>query len=346
MEIISGEKFQRLADISVITPQIKKFEKNLKDINQLIFPEFDVIIKSRIYSYIKKIGKSSLYLHLPFIIKKIWILLKIHFKINRFSSKEKTINIIINNLIKIPNSIKNAKIIFVYTQLLDSFFSYIYPSLQQRFILITHNSDYSISKKYNKYLNDNKILKWYGQNCVTSHPKLIPLPIGIANNRWPHGDEKLLREVIQNNRERKKKNKAFANFKIKTNRKYRQKVYDIIENNKFVIKKKRKGYYKYLEDFAGFKYSIVPKGNGQDCHRLWESLYLDIIPIIDDNKLFKNFTTGIWEGTPIILIKDWKKFSEKFVIKEERKMIIKNKWREKLDFKYWQNLIETDIKEY
>jgi len=342
MEIISGEKFQRLADISIISPQTKKFQKNLRDIKLLIIPEFWVIIKPRLFYYIQQIKKSHILFRMPFIIKRILRFLNLNI-IQRFKS-EKFVKVIIEDLVRIPTIIQKAKIIFVYNHLLDFFFAYIYPFLQQRFILISHNSDHSISNKYNKYLKDNKIVKWYGQNCGISHPKLIPIPIGIANTQWDHGDEKTFQKIMGKIKSKKKEEKAYANFKITTNRKHRQKVYKIVKNNKFVVKKKIKSYYKYLEELDEFKYSIVPRGNGQDCHRLWESLYLDTIPVIDDKKLFENFTTGSWEGTPIIFIKNWKKFSEELIIKEEKNLVIKNKWRKNLNFKYWKNLIENDLK--
>ena len=52
-------------------------------------------------------------------------------------------------------------------------------------------------------------------NIDTIHPKLQPIPIGIANEKWPHGDKNILLKIINENN--KKENLVYCNFDITTN---------------------------------------------------------------------------------------------------------------------------------
>ena len=56
-----------------------------------------------------------------------------------------------------PNSlnielVKSSKIIFVYTHFLNFFIQFILPRISEKFILITHNSDYEINENYLIYI--------------------------------------------------------------------------------------------------------------------------------------------------------------------------------------------------
>ena len=46
-------------------------------------------------------------------------------------------------------------------------------------------------------------------------------------------------------------------------------------------------------------YTIYPRGNGLDTHRIWECLYLDVIPI-----MLKRDTINIY-NLPIIYLNHW-----------------------------------------
>ena len=110
----------------------------------------------------------------------------------------------------INNSYNNPYIIFCYSHrihILQSVIQY----FMNPFVLITHNSDEIINEKYESLLNSDKIIKWYAQNINIKHHKLHLLPIGIANNMWPHGNKSILKSVISNI---SYKNKNFTSFLI------------------------------------------------------------------------------------------------------------------------------------
>ena len=47
-------------------------------------------------------------------------------------------------------------------------------------IIITHTGDAPITKDKLNYLNCSKVKKWYAQNTLISHSKLVSIPIGIS----------------------------------------------------------------------------------------------------------------------------------------------------------------------
>ena len=55
-----------------------------------------------------------------------------------------------------------------------------------------------------------------------------------------------------------------------------------------------------------YKFVASPAGNGLDCHRTWEAIYLGVVPIVENNAMNKSFKKL---GLPMILI-DKEKWSE------------------------------------
>jgi hypothetical protein len=190
---------------------------------------------------------------------------------------------------------------FVKTDYIDNFFS---SSLlpKDNFILLTHNSDYSINFSHEKYLEYPFLEKWYAQNVNFAHPKLIPIPIGIANSEWPHGDVSTLKSVMQSDFE--KNRLMYANFNVNTN--YKQRSYCLkFVPNQFV--ENNVPFQTYLTHTAQSYFSICPLGNGIDSHRIWESLYLKTIPVTERTYNIEYLKSKL--NLPIILVDDWSELS-------------------------------------
>jgi hypothetical protein len=89
-----------------------------------------------------------------------------------------------------------------------------------------------------------------------------------------------------------------------------------------------------------YPFWLSPRGNGIDCHRTWEALYLDIIPIVWNNSL-----NVLYENLPVVIINDYKELNENFLHEKlneiSRKKLSKEKVYqfEKLYNAYWRRLI-------
>lgn len=186
---------------------------------------------------------------------------------------------------------------FVKTDYIHKFFnSSLLPN--SLFELITHNSDYSINIDHAQYLNNSNLQIWFAQNVNYKHPKLIPIPIGIANIEWPHGNTTILQNIIYANYH--KNILMYANFNINTNIQQRNYCLKYIPN-KFI--ENNVPFHTYLSKIAQSYFNICPLGNGIDSHRIWESLYLKTVPIVENTYNIRYLTDRY--NLPILLIDDW-----------------------------------------
>jgi hypothetical protein len=89
-----------------------------------------------------------------------------------------------------------------------------------------------------------------------------------------------------------------------------------------------------------YPFWLSPRGGGLDCHRTWEALYLDVIPIVWNSSL-----NVLYENLPVVIINDYKELNEKFLYEKladiSKKKLSKEKvyQYEKLRNAYWRRLI-------
>lgn len=243
------------------------------------------------------------------------------------------------NLVKISDlpreEISKYKIIYVYTHFLDSFFGKFYEYLQDDTTLISHNSDLGIHSNYHKYLTGNKIKKWYCQNRESSHPKLFSIPIGLANSQWPHGNQELISSI--RGEYNTKEILVYKNFDIGTNYSERHNC-DSITNRNGIFLSNKTSLENYWRTVSKSMFIISPPGNGIDCHRIWEALYLRTIPIVKYHESFSQF-----KHLPILFVDSW----EEVTIDSLRSNInifkdIDFNNIQELTTNYWKNLITNE----
>ena len=236
-----------------------------------------------------------------------------------------------------PLKVQDSQIVFVNTDVLKIYFKTTHPKIKNKYILISHNSDLSITKEMEEFI-DEKIIHWYGQNLTfNENNKISPLPIGLENRRrLKHGRLKWFK-----NKEINKNKLILCSFNELTNFNLRGKIQSVL-NNEFIVYQKYETTKEYFENLKNFKYVICPSGNGPDTHRIWEGLLLECLPIlkIDD------FTFNLKKiGVPGLYIQEWEDLNhitkeyledyyEKFTSKEYKKLT---------RFKYWENQINSKI---
>lgn len=200
-----------------------------------------------------------------------------------------------------PASVKrlrSCRSIFIYTHLVPSFVRHVLPSLHHRFILLTHNSDMAVDARFLDLLDDPRLVHWFTQNAAVRHPKLSPLPIGIANAQWPHGriaDLMAAAAAAAPVRDRV----IYSNFRVENNLWERAPIRWRLAFSGHVRRSGPKPFREYLSDLAQCQWCISPPGNGLDCHRTWESLYLGVVPIV-------RYIAGlndVYAGLPVIRLK-------------------------------------------
>lgn len=236
------------------------------------------------------------------------------------------------------SKMQEGSTVFVNADILRRFFSEIHPHIPYPYILISHNSDHPIPGPFLPYLNDNKIIAWFGQNvtAASQHPKLYPIPIGIANRRWPHGNidtfQKMQKDCIQ----LQKNIPLYGNFSLSTHPE-RSPLADIFRNKPYCyFESSSKSHENYLIDLARSQFVLSPRGNGLDCHRTWEALLMGSIPIVKESSL-----DPMYENLPVLIIKDWNEITEEFIKTNYDKMAKRSYHLEKLYIYYWIDLINS-----
>ncbi|NBP57062.1 hypothetical protein EBU71_11130 [bacterium] len=166
-------------------------------------------------------------------------------------------------------------------------------TLQKPFQLIFHNSDYNFEMKHLILFDKLPLLtSIYTQNMNVKHPKVYPLPIGLANSMWTHGNPDIHKEVFELHIPKDKH--IYFNFNINTNAVKRSECYDAIKNIGIPWSESLP-YREYLKELKRHKFAICPEGNGIDTHRFYECLYMKVIPICKRNILTEYFSKLLFE---------------------------------------------------
>ena len=226
--------------------------------------------------------------------------------------------------------IKKYKIIFVYTHFAHDFMHKFLDYLDN-VTIVTHNSDHCINDEHLQYLDHNNINKWFCQNREISHPKLFSIPIGIANSQWPHGNQDVIKSIKENNTV--KTNLVYKNFQVDTNHGERA-LCNHITNNNGILMNNNTSQEEYWNNIKKSLFVISPPGNGIDCHRIWECLYLQSVPIVKYHEALSQFT-----HLPILFINDWNKVTVDFLKSKIQDYINIDFNIPDLTLKYWKERI-------
>jgi len=175
--------------------------------------------------------------------------------------------------------------------------------MKNPFNLIFHNSDLVFNQKHLILFEKIPLLLCiFTQNMNVNHEKVFPLPIGLGNSQWTHGNSKIHQQVYEMRVEKTKE--IYFNFSKVTNPQKRNKCYDDIIK-KGIKWNNNKPYKEYLIELKRHKYAICPEGNGIDTHRFWECLYMNTIPIC-----LKNNITQYYKNLfPMVLLDKWSELS-------------------------------------
>lgn len=195
----------------------------------------------------------------------------------------------------------NKSIIFTYSHnmlnlnLLMSKLNY----LKNPFTLVLHNSDVQF-EEHHLILFEKipKLKKVFAQNANVLHKNVNILPIGLGNSHWKHGNLSIINDVYNMNIYKEKD--IFFNFKVNTNKYEREQCKSIMEK-KNIPWIGDKDFKNYLIELKRHKYCITPVGNGIDCHRFWECLYLSVIPICTRNLIVEHYAKFF----TIIILDNW-----------------------------------------
>ena len=210
--------------------------------------------------------------------------------------------------VSIISKIKRARTIFLFTHLLQSHMEQIQIVLrgvEVPFVVVCHNSDENFTEEYGRCLLDNcpNIMKIYTQNIMFPPTgKIRPLPIGLANRMWTHGNI----QAWKTHSTSTKTHLLYYYCDVNTNSKIRNHMCQALQE-KGLRMQPRVSYDEYVQVLKSCKFAICPEGNGVDTHRFWECLYAKTIPICIRNPLVEYYSHFF----PMILLDSWYDFDMK-----------------------------------
>jgi hypothetical protein len=236
-----------------------------------------------------------------------------------------------------PATVPANSIVYCDACVFDYFFSRVFPRFKNPIILITHNSDNSAPGAYRRYLEDPRLIRWFGQNCdVASHPKFTVIPIGLPNYpKWPKGNPTMFDRILDhldNNPREKIFNKLYVNIAQTTPG--RIEVYSIFKNKPFSELASLKPIEEFLVEIAGYAFILSPFGGGLDCHRTWETLLVGSIPVVKTSTL-----DPLYDELPVIIVNEWDDVTPEFLMKRYEEMKNRSYNFDKLYMDYWQDLV-------
>ena len=206
---------------------------------------------------------------------------------------------------------KDGEVIFIKTDFTRDFVLGPLRSVKTKFIVVTHNSAYSVPR----HVQDQELLKhpllirWFAQNVspgYSDHEKMEAVPLGLENPRqrgYGPDIEPYLRaappaySVLQQHDHRP--NFLFVAMNPLTNPLRKQ----VLVNFKGIMDgPNRNGLSRseYLESMINSKFTLSPPGRGEDCHRTWEAILLGCIPIVRPSGIGNLFLNA-----PVFVLENW-----------------------------------------
>ena len=250
------------------------------------------------------------------------------------------------------------KIIFCKTDYLQSDFQDIRKKTN-KVILMTGNSDYSITEETSSVMPEN-IHHWFCVNNLTNDKRITSMPLGLDNcfdalrkdhgKGWDHAIQKrkTLASTFCSNNTDEIEGLVYGNFTVCTNLHWRRAVARACYESEFI------NYNKYPTEPSEFyskilshKMVVCPLGNapqGQsDNHRIYETLYCNRVPIVfstDQNILYES----IYSKLPVIMIDGVEDLYNKDKILKMYEEV-KDKPTDMIKYSFWKNKILQKVDE-
>ena len=121
----------------------------------------------------------------------------------------------------------------------------------------------------------------YCANVLQETPSLTAIPVGVENlYRFRNGR---LRDFLAGGaveRGRSKNRIVLGYFNIDTNVAVREPLAQALKRSRFGWSGKRLSPETYREAVRESLFVLSPPGNGTDCHRTWEAIYLGAVPVV------------------------------------------------------------------
>lgn len=145
----------------------------------------------------------------------------------------------------------------------------------------------------------------YCANISYEEPGVNPIPVGIENlYRAKNGFPWRFLSNSDDNDLSVRSESIFACFSVTTNRRVRARLREAVRRSRHYFCEERLTPLQFQSRIERAMFVLSPPGNGNDCHRTWESIYLGAVPVIMKNTLPETFTRSL----PILEVESYESF--------------------------------------
>ena len=246
----------------------------------------------------------------------------------------------------LPTLASDIRSIFVYGDDIDLFIDRVWKHLNHPVVVVVHHTDKEINERYIEWIDDTKLLHLFAVNVMFCHPKVTALPKGVKDDSLG-GDLSVLSHLsfYPDKFFTEREDHIAIHFQVSEYVDHRIKVVQDLQRSTS-DQKENIGVYlsNYLpecivySDLQNYKYCACPRSQSPDTYLLWESLYLGLIPIVDEIP-----NTSLFSSLPIYRVSDWKKVDKNYLtsIADDIKTSFPERWDwDCLRISWWKKKIE------
>jgi hypothetical protein len=177
--------------------------------------------------------------------------------------------------------------------------------------IIIHNGDVIPNTEQFAFFTQHFDLV-FSVNATSELLGVIPLPIGLENRH--HRRNGIGREfhidsqnVFRVNRNKDLTIRVFSSFSVSTNFEERSELLQLLKKYGVDFVAPTLKPRTYRKEVLGSQFVLSPPGNGIDCHRTWEAIYLGAIPVVLKSCLHESLVNSF----PIYATDTWENFLQK-----------------------------------
>ena len=172
------------------------------------------------------------------------------------------------------------------------------------------------------------------------HEKLTCIPIGLENARLHcNGIVRDFRYLRRHTDHLHKRPRVLTVFTVGNNPVERGEALTALRASQVSTEIERTNSREYRNRLSQFMFVASPPGNGFDCHRTWEALYLGVVPVVKKHPYYDQFP-----DLPLLRLNDWSEigsYTEEMLAEEYLKLVKRFETSQTLWMDYWQNKIEA-----
>lgn len=248
--------------------------------------------------------------------------------------------------------------IYVCNNAIPDFVKYV-DTINFKFVLVSGDSDDTIpddvlsQDKFNEFISNDNLVHWYSQNCISDHPKMTRIPVGLDYHTMfereymgggpgitPSEQEYELNTIIASARPVWERNiKCYSNSHLNNypNSPFGYTRNDVVNDVPADVVYYEKTITKRIDSWreqVKYAFVISPNGMGMDCHRTWEAILLGCIPIVR-----KSAIVPLYNDIPVLVVDEWSDITQELLDRSIKTFSELEFSYDKLTMKYWVDKI-------